>query len=201
MKLLRRALTLPRDGRPWRVELSWGMTAAGIMAAVYALLTVVFSVIPFPFRLHGKLPHPLALDGAACVMMLGAMLAMLYFLPERGRLADKLGLAPINRRDLRIVLVARSAEIVVRNPVLVHCIQRFTQFRVFHDGLRIAAEGVDVADLIRGACRKQQTRHGQAQRCNETDGQDMAGKFLHQIPHFLLSKASCDAGCKKSVFV
>ena len=109
MKLLRRALTLPRDGRPWRVELSWGMTAAGIMAAVYALLTVVFSVIPFPFRLHGKLPHPLALDGAACVMMLGAMLAMLYFLPERGRLADKLGLAPINRRDLRIVLVGLAA--------------------------------------------------------------------------------------------
>lgn len=105
MNLIRRLFSLPDDGRPWRIAPPWWMTAAILLAALQTLCLVV---LIFGVYLRNRLPI-LVPDGAAGGTMLAVMLGMLYFLPRRGNLADKLGMRKFRERDLRIVLAGIAA--------------------------------------------------------------------------------------------
>ena len=105
MNVLRRLFAIPDDGCPWRIAPAWWMTAAMLIATVQTLCLVV---LVFGVYLRNRLPV-LVTDGVAGGTMLAVMLGMLYLLPGRGKLADKLGIRKFRERDLRIVLVGIAA--------------------------------------------------------------------------------------------
>ena len=95
MNLFRRAFSFPGDGRPWRNSLQWWLLAAILLAALYAIGTVV---------LVGRKLPPLMLDACCQISVLAAMLAMFRALPPEASLADKLGACRLRKKDLLLVV-------------------------------------------------------------------------------------------------